>query len=93
VILRDPVSVDEEWLAGDATVRLAPNPASSTLRLIAAPDAVVDDIEIYNVLGSRVGMIPAGMLSADISSLAAGAYEVRARVNGQLTTLPLSITR
>jgi hypothetical protein len=93
VYLNDPVSVDDGVLSGGEQFRIAPNPASTSLRYIAAEEAVIGRVEVYSLLGERVGVFADDASTLDINGLSSGSYVVRASVNNTIMSLPLVITR
>lgn len=93
VYLNDPVSVDDDVVSGGEQVRIAPNPANSTVSYFVGRDAVVDRVEIYSMLGARVASFERGATTVMIDHLASGTYYVQAVVDGVVITHPLVVTR
>lgn len=93
VYLNDPVSVDDDVLSGGEQFRIAPNPASTSLHYIAAEGVVIGRVEVYSLLGERVGVFADDASTLDINGLPSGSYVVRAVVNNAIISLPLVIAR
>ncbi len=61
-----------------------PNPVKESLNMIAKEE--ISSVEVYNILGQQVKSLKTSQLNAslDLTSLSAGTYMVRARVNDKV---------
>ena len=87
--------------AGGLAVAVAPNPTAGGARLFVRADAAGQArVELFDVLGRRVGVALAGPVGAGETAvelptdrLAPGLYVVRAEVGGAVASRTLTVTR
>ncbi len=86
IVYQDVLSVDENSLS---SFKAYPNPVKDYLYL--STNAVVDSVEVYDILGHQILSFTPGTLSpkVDMSSLSSGSYLVKATIGNQSKTLKI----